>query len=102
MNPVAFCVLLLLFALQLSCFPLQVKGLLQSRLHELEPLPELLKSTELRLHEAQERLASNEQKASENALLIGQLTSKVTECSLVIFLIKPQKLFYSLYSVVSE
>lgn len=61
----------------LFAFLCQVKGRLQSRLHDLEPLPELLKSTELRLFEAQERLATHEKKAAENAQLIAQLTAKV-------------------------
>ena len=60
----------------------QVKGRLQARLHDLEPLPELLKTTELRLFEAQERLAMHEKKASENAQLIAQLTAKVRALSL--------------------
>ncbi|EDO38184.1 predicted protein [Nematostella vectensis] len=47
------------------------------RLSELEPLAEMLKSTELRLQEAQDRLFTYERRASEHTKLIAELTQKV-------------------------
>ncbi len=58
-------------------FSPQVKERLQARLVELEPIPELLRSTELRLQEANEKLAAEQKKNAENAKLVGDLTLKV-------------------------
>ncbi|XP_052092017.1 outer dense fiber protein 2-like isoform X5 [Mytilus californianus] len=55
----------------------QVKVRLHQRLQELEPLPEMLKSSELRLYESQERMNIYEKKNGENTKLISELTAKV-------------------------
>ncbi|XP_013420317.1 outer dense fiber protein 2 [Lingula anatina] len=55
----------------------RVKMRLQQRLEELEPLPELLKTTELKLQDAQERLLVYERKNTDNTKLIAELTVKV-------------------------
>eukprot|EP00118_Oscarella_pearsei_P010833 m.68673 g.68673 ORF g.68673 m.68673 type:complete len:777 (+) comp35546_c0_seq3:117-2447(+) len=55
----------------------RVRLQLQQRLSELEPLPELLKASELRLQDVQERLSSYEKKAIDHTQLIGELTAKV-------------------------
>ncbi|KAK3088919.1 hypothetical protein FSP39_025477 [Pinctada imbricata] len=54
-----------------------VKVRLHQRLQELEPLPDMLKSTELRLFESQERMLAYEKKNVENTKLIAELTAKV-------------------------
>ncbi|KAK7491643.1 hypothetical protein BaRGS_00017096 [Batillaria attramentaria] len=54
----------------------RVKARLHQRLQELEPLPELLRTTELRLHEANEKLLQYERRNSENTKLIAELTAK--------------------------
>ena len=56
---------------------LQVKVRLHQRLQELEPLPDMLKSTELKLFESQERMLLYEKKNTENTKLIAELTAKV-------------------------
>lgn len=50
---------------------------LHQRLQELEPLPELLRTTELHLHEANEKLLQYERRNTENTKLIAELTVKV-------------------------
>ncbi|XP_025114479.1 outer dense fiber protein 2-like isoform X3 [Pomacea canaliculata] len=55
----------------------KVKLRLHQRLQELEPLPELLRTTELRLHEASEKLLQYERRNTENTRLIAELTAKV-------------------------
>ncbi|XP_052092013.1 outer dense fiber protein 2-like isoform X1 [Mytilus californianus] len=55
----------------------KVKVRLHQRLQELEPLPEMLKSSELRLYESQERMNIYEKKNGENTKLISELTAKV-------------------------
>lgn len=50
---------------------------LHQRLQELEPLPDMLKSTELKLYESQERMLLYEKKNTENTKLIAELTAKV-------------------------
>ncbi|KAK6194419.1 hypothetical protein SNE40_000055 [Patella caerulea] len=59
----------------------KVKVRLNQRLKELDPLPELLRSTESKLHEANERLLMYEIKNTENTKLIAELTSKVEHTS---------------------
>lgn len=54
-----------------------VRSRLQQRLNELEPLPELLKNTELKLHEALARIKSYENEASENRKIINDLKSQL-------------------------
>ncbi|XP_069119446.1 outer dense fiber protein 2-like isoform X3 [Argopecten irradians] len=54
----------------------QVKARLHNRLQELEPLPDMLKSTELKLHDANERIIMYERKNTENTKLITELTAK--------------------------
>ena len=56
---------------------LQVKSQLQDRLQELQPLPEMLKNTELKLHEREDDLRNSERRNSENAKLIAELNLKV-------------------------
>ena len=56
---------------------LKVKVRLHQRLQELEPLPDMLKSTELKLFESQERMLLYEKKNTENTKLIAELTAKV-------------------------
>lgn len=55
----------------------KVKSRLQTRLQELEPIPELLKTTELRLQDAGEKLLSYEKRHMDNTKLISELTTKV-------------------------
>ena len=50
---------------------------LEQRLCDLETLPEMLRSTELKLQDSQERLHTYEKKNIENTKLIVELTSKV-------------------------
>ncbi|XP_050389972.1 outer dense fiber protein 2 isoform X4 [Patella vulgata] len=59
----------------------KVKVRLHQRLKELDPLPELLRSTESKLHEANERLLMYEIKNTENTKIIAELTSKVEHTS---------------------
>ncbi|KAK7095102.1 hypothetical protein V1264_006558 [Littorina saxatilis] len=54
----------------------KVKTRLHQRLQELEPLPDLLRTTELRLHEANEKLLAYERRNTENTKLIAELTAK--------------------------
>ena len=56
---------------------LQVKCRLQSRLTELEPIPALLQTTELRLADTTERLQLAERRHHDNTRLIAELTAKV-------------------------
>eukprot|EP00794_Sanderia_malayensis_P016219 gene16219-17852_t len=49
----------------------------EKRIAELEPYPELLKTAEIRLHDAQERVIAYEKRASEHTKLIAELTQKV-------------------------
>lgn len=55
----------------------QVKGRLQTRLAELEPIPELLQATELRLQDTSERLQRSERRSTDSTRLIAELTAKV-------------------------
>lgn len=55
----------------------QVKTQLQDRLQELQPLPEMLKNTELRLHESEDSLRASERRNAENNKLISELQAKV-------------------------
>lgn len=55
----------------------KVKMKMQQRLQELEPLADLLKSTDSRLQESQERLLAYERRSSEHTKLISELTQKV-------------------------
>lgn len=62
---------------RLSAILWQVKERLQARLLELEPIPEMLRSTELRLQETNEKLAAEQKKNAENTKLVADLTLKV-------------------------
>uniref|UniRef100_A0A0B7A1L7 Outer dense fiber protein 2 n=2 Tax=Arion vulgaris TaxID=1028688 RepID=A0A0B7A1L7_9EUPU len=55
----------------------KVKQRLHQRLQELEPLPELLRATELRLQEANEKVVSHEKRNIENTRIIAELTAKL-------------------------
>ena len=55
----------------------QVKTQLHHRLQELQPLPEMLKSTELKLHDTEDRLMVSERKNGDNNKLIAELSAKV-------------------------
>jgi outer dense fiber protein 2 len=55
----------------------KVQFQLQQKLGELEPLPELLKNSEMRLQDTQERITVYERKCSEQTQLIADLTVKV-------------------------
>lgn len=61
----------------LHCLMTQVRQRLEDRLGELEPLPELLKSTELRLHDAHEKLLAYDRKYDDKTQVIADLTAKV-------------------------
>ena len=54
-----------------------MKSRLTARLAELEPLPELLKSTELQLQDANDRCRLYERKAVETSQVVAELTAKV-------------------------
>ena len=58
-------------------FCLQVKTQLHHRLQELQPLPEMLKSTELKLHDTEDRLMAAERKNGDSTKLIAELSAKV-------------------------
>ncbi|XP_067941225.1 outer dense fiber protein 2-like [Watersipora subatra] len=60
----------------------RVRQRLEDRLSELEPLPELLKSTELRLHEANERLIAASKNSEERADQLAEYTAKVERHSI--------------------
>ena len=62
-----------------ECDMEKVKARMQSRLQELEPLPEMLKSAELKLQDSKEQLQSAEKRNLENTKLIAELTSKVED-----------------------
>lgn len=53
-----------------------VRSRLQERLNELEPLPELLKNTELKLHEALSKIKKYEEEIGEQKRCINELRSK--------------------------
>ncbi|XP_052220728.1 outer dense fiber protein 2-like isoform X8 [Dreissena polymorpha] len=55
----------------------QVKSQLQDRLQELQPLPEMLKNTELKLHETEDELRLSERRNSEHTRMITELNIKV-------------------------
>jgi len=55
----------------------KVKHQLQSQLRELEPLPELLRSSELRLQQTTEQLEQFKQLHDHDMRLINDLTAKV-------------------------
>lgn len=59
----------------------RVKTRLQCRLTELAPIPELLKTTELKLQDANEKLLAYEKRNTDNTKLISELTSKVEQQS---------------------
>ncbi|XP_041370937.1 outer dense fiber protein 2-like isoform X1 [Gigantopelta aegis] len=58
-----------------------VKVRLQQRLQELEPLPELLRATELKLQCCNDQLLGYERKNTENTKLIAEFTAKVEHMS---------------------
>jgi len=55
----------------------KVKMKMQQRLQELEPLADLLKSTDARLQESQDRMMAYERRSGEHTKLISELTQKV-------------------------
>lgn len=55
----------------------KVKIKMQKRLSELEPLADLLKSSDARLQDSQERILAYERRSNEHAKLISELTQKV-------------------------
>lgn len=55
----------------------KVKIKMQKRLSELEPLADLLKSSDTRLQDSQERILAYERRSNEHAKLISELTQKV-------------------------
>ncbi|CAL1546940.1 unnamed protein product [Lymnaea stagnalis] len=55
----------------------KVKQRLHQRLQELEPLPELLRATELRLHDANEKIQTYERRNSDSMKIISELTAKL-------------------------
>ncbi|KAJ7370112.1 spermatogenesis [Desmophyllum pertusum] len=55
----------------------KVKMKLQQRLSELEPLADLLKSSDVRLQDSQERMMAYERRSNEHTKLISELTQKV-------------------------
>ncbi len=55
------------------------KEKLQQRLTELEPLPELLKNTELKLHDAMKKLKEHEQRNQDQSRLIENLQKKLEQ-----------------------
>jgi len=55
----------------------KVRHEIQSQLRELEPLPELLRSTELRLRQTTEQLDQLKQLHDRDMRLINDLTAKV-------------------------
>jgi len=55
----------------------EVRSSLQSQILDLEPYPELLKASEVRLQDAQERINVAERRATEHTRLIAELTQKV-------------------------
>lgn len=61
----------------LQCCLLQVKTQLHNRLQELQPLPEMLKTTELKLHDTEDRLIASERKNGESTKMIADLSAKV-------------------------
>ena len=73
--------------LHLGLWCAQVKVHLQARLDELEPLPELLKMTELKLQQAQEQLTMFERKNGENMRTIGEQQAKVWGVTITITVI---------------
>jgi len=56
---------------------MKVKREMQYRLRELEPLPELLRASELRLHQITEELNKFKQFHDHDMTLINDLTAKV-------------------------
>ncbi|KAF6034066.1 ODF2 [Bugula neritina] len=68
-----------------SCY-VAVRQRLEDRLGELEPLPELLKSTELKLHSTSERLVSCEREREDKIQSCADLSAKVererSECEM--------------------
>ncbi|BFZ20550.1 hypothetical protein BsWGS_23591 [Bradybaena similaris] len=55
----------------------KVKQRLHQRLQELEPLPQLLRATELRLQEANEKILAHEKRNAEHTKTIAELTAKL-------------------------
>ncbi|KAL9988685.1 hypothetical protein ACROYT_G003159 [Oculina patagonica] len=55
----------------------KVKMKMQQRLSELEPLADLLKSSDVRLQDSQERMMAYERRSNEHTKLISELTQKV-------------------------
>ncbi|KAH9498966.1 Outer dense fiber protein 2 [Bulinus truncatus] len=55
----------------------KVKQRLHQRLQELEPLPEMLRATELKLHDTNEKLLSYEARHADNMRIIAELTAKL-------------------------
>ena len=54
-----------------------MRARLQKRLNELEPLPELLKTTELKLHESLSTNAANEATIAEYKRIVDELRAQV-------------------------
>ncbi|XP_064649327.1 outer dense fiber protein 2-like isoform X3 [Lineus longissimus] len=55
----------------------RVRNRLQQRLNDLEPLPEMLKTTELRLQDAVEKNHQYERRHAEHTQMLGELSTKV-------------------------
>jgi len=58
-------------------FVSKVKHHMQSRLSELEPMPELLKSAEVKVQQLTDQLEHYAKLNAENGRLIAELTAKV-------------------------
>lgn len=54
---------------------------MESRLAELEPLPQLLHSTELKLQDASELLREYERRHVDNVKMVNDLSTKVCSAS---------------------
>ena len=63
-----------------------MKTQLHNRLQELQPLPEMLRSTELKLHDTEDRLVASERKNGDSSKIISELSAKVLIDSCLIFL----------------
>lgn len=55
----------------------QVRQKLEQRLSDLESLPSLLRETEHKLQDSQEKIRNHDKRNLENTKLISELTSKV-------------------------
>ena len=61
----------------------KVKHQMQSQLRELEPLPELLRSSDLRLQQTTEQLEQFRQLHDRDMRLIDDLTAKVLKALII-------------------